>query len=88
MKITKISVGYAKKLQESRFEPVTFSINLEAEVSQGKDPEIEHLELSKLAYRMLEKQKDVYFREKEATKKQAEEMAKKLLKSGEEDGKE
>ncbi len=79
MKIRKISVGISKKLQEERYEPVTFSISLEAEIKESEDAEIRHLELSKLAYRMLEQQKDVYFREREALRKKAETMAKKIL---------
>ena len=45
MKITKIAVGLTKKLQESRFEPVTFSITLEAEIRPTEEPDIAHLEL-------------------------------------------
>ncbi len=81
MKITKITVGLSKKVQETKYEPVMFSISLEAEVNLG-DPDIEHLKLCDVAWRLLEQQKDHYFRKQEAQRKYAEELAKNVLETG------
>ena len=81
MRITKMTVGISKKIQETRYEPVMFSISLEAEVD-GNDPDIEHLKLCDIAWRLLEQQKDHYFKQREAQRKYSEELAKKALNAG------